>query len=104
MENILLSGQGSYLERGIIFIYNLYIDLIKYLLGEREGVLNPMKGDVQRCKASVEIAEREKIVKVPTLQKLKNQDIDMLTTVIIGNSQIAIIDDKLVAPRGYRGI
>lgn len=35
------------------------------------------------------------------LSELKDQDIDMFTTVFIGNSQTKIIDGRLVTPRGY---
>ncbi|MEG6522024.1 precorrin-3B C(17)-methyltransferase [Desulfotomaculum sp. 1211_IL3151] len=37
-----------------------------------------------------------------TLQEMLEHDIDMLTTVIIGNSQTRIIDGQMVTPRGYR--
>lgn len=39
-----------------------------------------------------------------TLKKLKNAEVDMFTTVIIGNSQTKIINGKLVTPRGYKNI
>ena len=39
---------------------------------------------------------------VTTLGALKNQDIDMFCTVIIGNSVTRVIDGYLVTPRGYR--
>ncbi|MBR4400745.1 MAG: precorrin-3B C(17)-methyltransferase [Synergistes sp.] len=39
---------------------------------------------------------------VTTLGALKNQDIDMFCTVIIGNSVTRVIDGCLVTPRGYR--
>jgi precorrin-3B C17-methyltransferase len=38
------------------------------------------------------------------LDELGKQDVDMFTTVIIGNSQTEIIGGKLVTPRGYKGI
>lgn len=37
------------------------------------------------------------------LEDIPKQDIDMFTTVIIGNSQTRIVNGKLVTPRGYRG-
>ncbi|MCI5689131.1 MAG: precorrin-3B C(17)-methyltransferase [Emergencia sp.] len=40
-----------------------------------------------------------------TLADLKNnEDIDMFTTVFVGNSQTKIINGKLVTPRGYKGV
>ena len=42
--------------------------------------------------------------RVCTLAELTEQDIDMLCTVIIGNSRTRIINGKLVTPRGYKGL
>lgn len=39
-----------------------------------------------------------------TLADLPDADIDMLTTVIVGNSQTKVINGRLVTPRGYQGI
>ncbi len=41
---------------------------------------------------------------IVTLDKLKNINVDMFTTVIIGNTQTKIINGKLVTPRGYKDI
>jgi precorrin-3B C17-methyltransferase len=40
--------------------------------------------------------------KVCTLGELKEENVDMFVTVFVGNSQSAIIDGKLVTPRGYK--
>jgi precorrin-3B C17-methyltransferase len=51
----------------------------------------------------VKQAMREgQLVQLTTLGKLKEADVDMLTTVIIGNSQTKVIDGKMVTVRGYR--
>ena len=42
------------------------------------------------------------ISRICTLQELSQADIDMFTTVIIGNSATRIIDGKLVTARGYK--
>ena len=40
-----------------------------------------------------------------TLKELSgNDDIDMFTTVFIGNSSTKVINGKLVTPRGYKGV
>ncbi|MDO8636404.1 MAG: precorrin-3B C(17)-methyltransferase, partial [Dehalococcoidia bacterium] len=39
---------------------------------------------------------------ITDLAHLLEQDIDMLTTIIIGNSQTFVYIDKIVTPRGYR--
>lgn len=42
--------------------------------------------------------------KVMTLGELQNESVDMFTTVFIGNSNTKIIGDKMVTPRGYKGV
>lgn len=37
-----------------------------------------------------------------TLAEMRNTEVDMFTTVFIGNSQSRIIDGRLITPRGYR--
>ena len=39
---------------------------------------------------------------ITTLKELRDIDVDMFSTVIIGNSQTKIINGKMVTPRGYR--
>ena len=39
---------------------------------------------------------------VMTLDEIRKRDIDMLCTVIIGNSQTYILDGKMITPRGYK--
>ncbi len=41
---------------------------------------------------------------VLTLAELKNTQVDMFTTVFIGNSETKIIGGKMVTPRGYRNV
>ena len=42
----------------------------------------------------------EKII-ISDLEKLPFKKVDMLTTVVIGNSQTYVADDKIITPRGY---
>ena len=41
-------------------------------------------------------------MKVATLGEIMNENIDMLCTVVIGNSKTYILDGKMVTPRGYK--
>jgi precorrin-3B C17-methyltransferase len=51
----------------------------------------------------VENIDRDKTqVAVCTLEELKETQVNMFTTVYIGNSQTKIIEGKMVTPRGYR--
>ncbi|WP_250228077.1 precorrin-3B C(17)-methyltransferase [Anaeropeptidivorans aminofermentans] len=40
--------------------------------------------------------------KVLSLKELKDEKVDMFTTVFIGNKETVMIDNKMVTPRGYR--
>lgn len=42
--------------------------------------------------------------KIMTLRELRDTQVDMFTTVFIGNSQTKNINGKMVTPRGYRGV
>lgn len=42
--------------------------------------------------------------KVMTLKKLRDTEVDMFTTVFIGNSQTKEISGKMVTPRGYKNV
>mgnify|MGYP005957402639 FL=1 len=42
-------------------------------------------------------------VTISNLEKLPQEDVDMQSTVIIGNSNTYVADGKMITPRGYRG-
>ena len=42
--------------------------------------------------------------KVMTLKELRDTQVDMFTTVFIGNSQTKNINGKMVTPRGYKNV
>lgn len=48
------------------------------------------------------IGREGEIYGVMTLAEIRECDIDMLCTVIIGNSQTHILDGKMITPRGYK--
>ena len=43
-------------------------------------------------------------MKVMSLEELRNTEVDMFTTVFIGNSQTKVIKGKMVTPRGYKNV
>lgn len=48
------------------------------------------------------IAREGQKSRVLTLKELAETQVDMFTTVVIGNDTTKVIDGKLVTPRGYR--
>lgn len=56
------------------------------------------------CGTVVNIGREGQEMQVMTLKELRDTAVDMFTTVFIGNSQTAIVDGKMVTPRGYRDV
>ena len=42
--------------------------------------------------------------RIMTLSEMKDEQVDMFTTVFIGNSETKVINNKMVTPRGYRNV
>ena len=42
--------------------------------------------------------------KVMTLQELADMQVDMFTTVFIGNQQTKVIGGRMITPRGYKNV
>ena len=59
-----------------------------------------MQGLVIFCLSN--IAREEESMNILTLKELRNTEVDMFSTVYIGNKMTKIIKDKMVTPRGYR--
>lgn len=51
-----------------------------------------------------QIGREGESAQVMTLEALREMQVDMFTTVFVGNSQTKIQDGKLVTPRGYRNV
>lgn len=56
------------------------------------------------CGTVVNIGRDGQNMQVMTLKELRDTAVDMFTTVFIGNSQTAVVDGKMVTPRGYRDV
>lgn len=54
------------------------------------------------CGTVQNINREGETARVMTLAELKETQVDMFTTVFIGNSQTRNIDGKMVTPRGYK--
>ena len=66
-------------------------------------ILSKYKPSTTLCGYVRNIKRKDSKVKVITLEKIKDcEEIDMLTTVIIGNSQTYASEEKLITPRGYK--
>ena len=54
------------------------------------------------CGIVKNIAREGETMQTLTLKELRNTEVDMFSTVYIGNKMTKIIKDKMVTPRGYR--
>ena len=54
------------------------------------------------CAVAQNIGRAGESTRLMTLKELKDREVDMFTTVFIGNSLTREIDGKMVTPRGYR--
>ena len=53
------------------------------------------------CGLVEQIGREGERAKVLTLQQLRDEQVNMFTTVFIGNSQTRVVDGRMVTPRGY---
>lgn len=72
-----------------------------YLRRACELILTERSGDTV-CGIAKKIGREGETGEVLTLAELKDREVDMFTTVFIGNSQTRQIDGRMVTPRGYR--
>ena len=56
------------------------------------------------CGTVAQIAREGENAQVMTLRELRDTEVDMFTTVFVGNSQTKNIDGKMVTPRGYKNV
>ena len=51
-----------------------------------------------------QIARDGETAQVMTLKELRDTEVDMFTTVFVGNSQTKNVNGKMVTPRGYKNV
>lgn len=72
-----------------------------YLQRACDMILEEIEGD-RVCGIVREIGRKDQAAEVLMLSELRDRQVDMFTTVFIGNSQTKEIGGKMVTPRGYR--
>ncbi len=100
-KRLKLSAEGDF----VLCLYNPksikrsdYIDMAVDIVKEFRSEDTP-------CGYVKNIGRDGEYYKVCTLKELKNNpEIDMFTTVFMGNTKTKIINGKLVTPRGYKGV
>jgi len=72
-----------------------------YLKKACDLIMNHQSGETV-CGIVENIGREGESMRIMTLQELRNTEVNMFTTVFIGNSQTREIDGKMVTPRGYK--
>ncbi len=87
------------------FIITLYNPSSKkrhdFLFKACEILLKNLSSDTM-CGYVKNIGRNGQESKILTLKELQNEQVDMFTTIVIGNETTRVINNKLVTPRGYR--
>ena len=92
------AGQGDF----CISLYNPGSHKRTDYLQKACDILLQHKGPDTVCGTVRNIGREGESFTVLTLQELRNTQVDMFTTVFIGNSQTKVVDGRMVTPRGYK--
>ena len=65
-------------------------------------ILLEFKAETTVCGIAKNIGRKDERYEILTLERLMTTQVDMFTTVFIGNSQTQLMGNKMVTPRGYR--
>lgn len=99
-KRLLLSSEADF----VICLYNPVSKKRADHLKKAANIMLKHKAATTPCGYVKNIGREGECAYLCTLETLGKQEVDMFTTVIIGNSQTMIIDNKLVTPRGYKSL
>lgn len=85
----------------VIALYNPSSKKRKDYLKRACEILLQHKGEDTVCGIVQNIGREGEASKVLSLLELRDEEVDMFTTVFIGNAATKVIQDKMVTPRGY---
>jgi precorrin-3B C17-methyltransferase len=86
----------------VIVLYNPKSKKRTWQLDQAIEIINEHRGD-QTPVGVVRNATREgQAVRITTLSHLDKSKVDMLSILLVGNSQTKIMGEKMVTPRGYK--
>lgn len=97
-RRLLCAAQGDF----VVCLYNPSSMKRKdYLLKACDLMLKYKNPDTV-CGIVSNIGREGEAMELTTLAELRRMQVDMFTTVFVGNSQTVVIDGKMVTPRGYQ--
>ena len=99
-KRLLLSAEADF----VVCLYNPKSKKRHDYLEKACNIMMKHKSEDTPCGYVRNIGRDGEVSKICKLKELKDQEIDMFTTVFVGNSETKVINGKLVTPRGYKGI
>lgn len=99
-KRLRLAGEGDF----CICLYNPSSRKRKDYLKKACEILLKSKGEDTVCGYVRNIGRAGEEYHITSLLELKETEVDMFTTVFIGNANTKIIDNKMITPRGYKGV
>lgn len=99
-KRLLLASEADF----VICIYNPSSKKRADYLKKACDIMLKFKSEQTPCGYAKNIGRIGEEYEILSLKELKNAKVDMFTTVIVGNSQTKIINEKLITPRGYKNI
>lgn len=99
-KRLALAGEGDF----CICLYNPSSRKRKDYLKKACEILLEHKNNDTVCGYVRNIGRDGEEYHILSLNELKSTEVDMFTTVFIGNADTKVINDKMVTPRGYKGV
>ena len=87
-----------------VCIYNPSSKKRKDYLQRACDILLKHKNEQTVCACIRNIGREEESMQYMTLAQLRERQVDMFTTVFIGNTQTKLVSGKMVTPRGYKDV
>lgn len=97
-KRLLMAAKGDF----SVVLYNPSSKKRKDYLEKACGILLEEKKAETLCGIVRNIGRKGETIRLLTLKELQHTQVDMFTTVFVGNSQTREIDGKMVTPRGYQ--
>lgn len=99
-KRLLLAAEADF----VICLYNPRSKKRRDHLDRAVNIMMKHKKPDTPCGTVRNIGRNGQDARVCTLEALPAQEVDMFTTILVGNSQTMVIGGRLVTPRGYKGV
>jgi len=99
-KRLLMASQADF----VVCLYNPSSKKRADYLKKACDILLTHKSPKTVCAYVAKIAREGEYEKILSLEELREESVDMFTTVFIGNSQTIQINGKMVTPRGYKDV